>query len=147
MPTHPPNTPSPAVLARPAKGKRPGARPDPSGTIVDPNRKQAVLDSLMDRYLRNDVLSIQQSIVNHVEYTIARSRYKFDDEEAYMATAHSVRDRLIESWNDTNTHLKEEDPKRVYYLSMEYLQGRALMNAVYNLGIEPQYREAVSELG
>jgi len=36
-----------------------------------------------------------------VEYTMARSRYKFDDLEAYMATAYSVRDRLIEEWNDT----------------------------------------------
>lgn len=58
-----------------------------------------------------------------------------------------MRDRLIESWNDTNTYLKESDPKRVYYLSMEYLQGRALMNALYNLDIEPQYREALRELG
>ena len=36
-----------------------------------------------------------------VEYTMARSRYQFDDLEAYMATAYSVRDRLIEEWNDT----------------------------------------------
>ncbi len=36
-----------------------------------------------------------------VEYTMARSRYKFDNLEAYMATAYSVRDRLIEEWNDT----------------------------------------------
>ena len=36
-----------------------------------------------------------------VEYTMARSRYKFDDLEAYMAAAYSVRDRLIEEWNDT----------------------------------------------
>lgn len=41
-----------------------------------------------------------------VEYTLARSRYKFDEQEAYMATAYSVRDRLIEAWNDTNTYIK-----------------------------------------
>ncbi len=41
-----------------------------------------------------------------VEYTLARSRYKFDEQEAYMATAFSVRDRLIEAWNDTNTYFK-----------------------------------------
>jgi hypothetical protein len=43
-----------------------------------------------------------------VEYTLARSRYKFDDLEAYMATAYSVRDRLIESWNDTQTYMKTQ---------------------------------------
>lgn len=41
-----------------------------------------------------------------VEYTLARSRYIFDEQEAYMATAYSVRDRLIESWNDTQTYFK-----------------------------------------
>ena len=41
-----------------------------------------------------------------MEYTLARSRFKFDEQEAYMATAFSVRDRLIESWNDTNTYFK-----------------------------------------
>ncbi len=37
---------------------------------------------------------------------MARSRYKFDDQEAYMATAYSLRDRLIESWNDTQAYFK-----------------------------------------
>ena len=50
---------------------------------------------LADTYMQNDVLSIQQGIVNHVEYTMARSRYKFDDFEAYQATSLSLRDRLI----------------------------------------------------
>ena len=59
-----------------------------------------------DTYIRNDVLSIQESIVNHVEYTLARSRYKFDDFEAYQACAYSLRDRLIESWNDTQEYFK-----------------------------------------
>ena len=45
--------------------------------------------------MKNDVLSIQEGIVNHVEYTMARSRYKFDDFEAYQATSLSLRDRLI----------------------------------------------------
>ena len=54
------------------------------------------------------MLSIEESIVNHVEYTMARSRYKFDDQEAYMATAYSLRDRLIESWNDTQAYFKCE---------------------------------------
>ena len=59
-----------------------------------------------DTFKKSDVLSIQQSIVNHVEYTIARSRYKFDDLEAYQAAAFSLRDRLIESWNDTQQYFK-----------------------------------------
>ena len=41
-----------------------------------------------------------------------------------QATSLSVRDRLIESWNDTQQYFREQDPKRVYYLSMEFLMGR-----------------------
>ncbi len=78
---------------------------------------------------------------------IAIIRYKFDDLEAYMATSYSVRDRLIESWNDTQTYFREKDPKRVYYMSMEFLMGRSLLNALYNLDIQDRYREALDELG
>ena len=85
---------------------------DATGTIVDNRRDQEIIFKLMDAYIKNDKLSIQRSIVNHVEYTLARSRANFSDNEAYLATAHSVRDRLIEAWNDTNTWFKEEDPKR-----------------------------------
>jgi len=89
----------------------------------------------MDTYIKSDVLSIQESIVHHVEYTLARSRIRFNYNEAYQAVAYSLRDRLIESWNDTNNYLRETDPKRVYYLSMEYLMGRSLLNSLFNLNV------------
>lgn len=103
--------------------------------------------SLMDSYIKNDVLSVQSSIVNHVEYSIGRTRYRFDDFEAYQAASLSVRDRLIESWNDTNQFYREADPKRVYYLSMEFLMGRSLLNSLANLGLKDTYGEALSQLG
>ena len=56
---------------------------------------------LMSSYIGNDKKSVQRSIVNHVEYTLACTRFNFDDFAAYQATAYSVRDRLIEQWNDT----------------------------------------------
>ena len=58
--------------------------------------------SLMSSYIGGDQRSIQRSIVNHVEYTLARTRFDFDNKGAYQAAAYSVRDRLIEAWNDTN---------------------------------------------
>ncbi|GLI61446.1 hypothetical protein VaNZ11_003810 [Volvox africanus] len=108
---------------------------------------KARLYTLMDTYMKNDVLSIQEDIVNHVEYTLARSRVNFDNFEAYQATSLSLRDRLIERWNDTQTWFKEKDPKRVYYLSMEFLMGRSLLNTLYNLDIKEAYLEALAELG
>ena len=56
---------------------------------------------LMSSYIGSDQKSIQRSIVNHVEYTLARTRFNFDNLGAYQAASHSVRDRLIEGFNDT----------------------------------------------
>eukprot|EP00210_Caulerpa_lentillifera_P003854 g3681.t1 len=120
-----------------------GVRPDFGQTET----ASETLYTLMDTYIKNDVLSIQQSIVNHAEYTLARSRFNFDNQEAYQATAFSLRDRLIESWNDTQNYFREQDPKRVYYLSMEFLMGRSLLNTLYNLDVKDPYTEALRELG
>ena len=102
---------------------------------------------LMATYLKSDVTSLQVSVVNHIEYTLACTRFSFSEEAAFRATALSVRDRLIESYNDTNQFFHETDCKRGYYLSMEFLVGRYLQNAVVNLDLEENYREAVSDLG
>ena len=60
---------------------------DSPGGEASVRRQKDLLYSLMDSYTKNDVLSVQASIVNHVEYTIARSRYRFDDFEAYQVRA------------------------------------------------------------
>ena len=65
---------------------------------------QEKLWAMMDSYIGTDQRSIQRSIVNHVEYTLARTRFSFDDFGAYQAAAFSVRDRLIEAWNDTQQY-------------------------------------------
>jgi hypothetical protein len=58
-----------------------------------------------------------------------------------------VRDRLIESWNDTQQYFREQDPKRVYYLSMEFLMGRSLTNSLYNLEVKGTFSEGLRQLG
>lgn len=110
-------------------------------------KRNKLLSSLMSQYLARDVPAVQRQIVNHVEYTLARTRYNFDSFGAYQATAYSVRDRLIESWNDTQQYFTQRDVKRVYYLSLEYLMGRYLTNALMNIGIHNQFTEALAGLG
>ena len=58
----------------------------------------------MSAYIGSDQKSIQRSIVNHVEYTLARTRFNFDNLGAMQAASHSVRDRLIEGFNDTQQY-------------------------------------------
>ena len=141
-----------AALAQDAGPPLQAARPYSAAVLGEAGREgrgqnKELLYKLMDTYIGDDLVAIQSSVINHVEFTLARSRYKFDDTEAYYATAYSVRDRLIESWNDTQGHFFKVDPKRVYYLSMEFLQGRSLTNAVMNLGLSDKYVEALRELG
>lgn len=85
--------------------------------------------------------------MNHVEYTLAKTRFDFSIFHAYQAISHSVRDRLIEAFNDTAQYFTHHDCKRVYYLSIEFLMGRYLQNALINLELEDNYKEAVLELG
>jgi starch phosphorylase len=58
----------------------------------------------MSSYIGSDEHSIQRSIVNHVEYTLGLTRFNFDNFGAFQATTLSIRDRLIESLNDTNEY-------------------------------------------
>jgi starch phosphorylase len=67
--------------------------------------------------------------------------------DVYNAVAYTTRDGLIERFNKTHEHWAAKDSKFVYYLSAEFLMGRTLTNAVYNLGLEGKYAEALRSLG
>lgn len=90
---------------------------------------------------------IASNINYHAQYSSHFSPLKFEPEQAYYATAESVRDHLIQRWNETYMHFHRTDPKQTYYLSMEYLQGRALSNAVGNIDIRDAYAKALNKLG
>ncbi|KAF2077976.1 hypothetical protein CYY_000700 [Polysphondylium violaceum] len=117
--------------------------------VVPPTEKKkgSKLFALKTDFLKNDEDSIQKGILDHVEYTLARTKYNFDSFSAYQGSAYTVRDRLIERWNETQQYYTEKDPKRVYYLSMEFLMGRSLQNAIYNMGLKDEYHSALLELG
>jgi starch phosphorylase len=61
-----------------------------------------------------------------------------DDFAAYQSVAHSIRDRLLERWNATQVYTQSQDPKRVYYLSLEFLLGRTLDNAMLSMGVKDE---------
>ena len=102
---------------------------------------------LMRTYQESDIKSIQRSIVNHVEFTLAMTRFNFKDDGCYQATALSLKDRLLEAWNDTNQYFTKNNVKRVYYLSIEFLLGRLLQNTLNNVGIEDKYKDALMDIG
>jgi len=65
----------------------------------------------------------------------------------YQCIAIAVRTRLMDRWLETEKRYREADVKRVYYLSLEFLMGRTLQNAILNLDMEEEAREAIRELG
>lgn len=81
---------------------------------------------------RNDN-EFDQRFINHVETSLGRSLYNCDDFAAYEATSRSLRDNLVIDWNKTQQRLTTKDPKRIYYMSLEFLMGRALDNALINM--------------
>lgn len=58
----------------------------------------------MDEYVGHDKKSIQQQIMSHIEYTLAKSRFDFGLNHLIIAVKHSLFDRLIECGNDSNSH-------------------------------------------
>ncbi|KAK9331719.1 glycosyl transferase [Lipomyces starkeyi] len=89
----------------------------------------------------------QQEFIRHVETTLARSMYNCDDLAAYQAASQAIRDRLIVAWNKTQQKHTTKDRKRVYYLSLEFLMGRAMDNAMLNAGIKDITKSGVADLG
>ncbi|PYI32359.1 glycogen phosphorylase GlpV/Gph1 [Aspergillus indologenus CBS 114.80] len=89
----------------------------------------------------------ESELVRHIETTLARSLYNCDELAAYSGTALAFRDRLIIEWNKTQQRQASADQKRVYYLSLEFLMGRALDNAMLNVGLKDAAREGLKDLG
>ncbi|XP_022774554.1 alpha-1,4 glucan phosphorylase L isozyme, chloroplastic/amyloplastic-like isoform X2 [Durio zibethinus] len=106
--------------------------------------QQKVKDPITEK---EDASSIASSIKYHAEFNPLFSPEKFDLPKAFFATAQSIRDALIINWNTTYDYYEKLNPKQAYYLSMEFLQGRAMLNAIGNLGLTGGYAEALSKLG
>jgi len=110
-------------------------------------QRVALLWALLASYLPEDVKSIEKYFVQHVEYTLARGRGNLTQRGAFKALAFHVRDRLIERFKDTQIYFREKNCKRVAYLSLEFLIGRSLQNAIVNLGLEDTFGQAMRNLG
>jgi glycogen phosphorylase len=96
---------------------------------------------------RLDESGIVAGFAQRMMYTVAKDTYTASDFDAYMALSYSVRDRLMERWFKTQSAYYQADAKRVYYLSLEFLMGRALLNNVINLGSRHAHVQALRRLG
>ncbi|NQU63777.1 MAG: glycogen/starch/alpha-glucan phosphorylase, partial [SAR324 cluster bacterium] len=90
---------------------------------------------------------LKKDFKRHMTLTVAHNLNNSSPLDHYTALAHTVRDRIIARWVSTQETYYQENPKRIYYFSLEFLMGRTLGNAVLNLDLTEEIKEALSELG
>ncbi|KAF4552039.1 Glycogen phosphorylase [Elsinoe fawcettii] len=89
----------------------------------------------------------ESEVVRHIETTLARSLFNCDEAAGYAGAALAFRDRLVVEWNKTQQRQTLADQKRIYYLSLEFLMGRALDNAMLNVGLKDVAKDGLGDLG
>ncbi|MBN1103810.1 MAG: glycogen/starch/alpha-glucan phosphorylase [Deltaproteobacteria bacterium] len=93
------------------------------------------------------VEDLRKDIVKHLASTLGHDPSFAGSYYFFKATAHAVRDRLVDRWINTQRTYYSREAKRVYYLSMEFLPGRFLGNNVINMLIEDQCKQALRDHG
>ena len=94
-----------------------------------------------------DVPSLSKDFRHYYTHNLGRDKYCRSIHYHYAALALTVRDRLMERWKNTRYAYLDSDCRHGYYLSLEFLMGRALGNAMLNLGITDETSQALMDLG
>ncbi len=92
-----------------------------------------------------DAASLSEDLRRHFHVTLGRDAVGHSRRYLYQALGLTVRDRLVERWRRTRERYRVQQPKRVNYMSLEFLMGRALNNAVMNLELEEPVRAALQD--
>ena len=105
------------------------------------NKKTTVVASAFDKEL------FKRSVLYNVKTLYRKSLEEANDQQIFQAVAYAIKDQIVDQWLETQKQNEKNDPKTVYYLSMEFLMGRALGNNMINLLAYDQARDALEELG
>jgi glycogen phosphorylase len=109
--------------------------------------KDALTPAVETSHATSNTTSLKSNILHHIEFTLGRDPQTPDKYSCFMGLAYSIRDRLIERWIKSQRALYDTMAKRVYFLSMEFLPGRFLMNYLLSLNLADDARNALRELG
>jgi glycogen phosphorylase len=107
----------------------------------------ATLDSQFPEASATLLDELNREVERHLAYTLGHDDTEVDGHYLYRALAIAVRDRLITQWRETRSRMASSDNKKVYYLSLEFLIGRSLTNAIANLDLDASVRETLHQFG
>ena len=94
-----------------------------------------------------DKEAFKKVVKDNVKTLYRKTLEEATDQQIFQAVCYAVKDTIIDNWMDTQKAYEKKDPKTVYYLSMEFLMGRALGNSLINLKEYGEVAEALDELG
>ena len=89
----------------------------------------------------------KRSVLYNIKTLYRKTLEEATQQQIFQAVCYAVKDQIVDCWMDTQREYDEQDPKTVYYLSMEFLMGRALGNNLINLQAYKPVKEALDELG
>ena len=94
-----------------------------------------------------DKETFKKSVIYNVKNVFRKTIDEATPEQAFQAVAYAVKDVIIDEWIATHKEYEKQDAKTLYYLSMEFLMGRALGNNIINIMALPEVKEVLDELG
>ena len=107
----------------------------------------AVKDKTHTPLVPSAATPIKESLENHLTFSCFKTAVVATPRDWYATAAYTVRDHVIERWVKTAENYYAKDPKRVYYLSLEFLIGRMLTNAALNVGVKDEVSAGLGALG
>ena len=89
----------------------------------------------------------KRSVLYNVKTLYRKTLEEATPQQIFQAVAYAIKDAVVDKWMTTQQEFEKQDPKTVYYMSMEFLMGRALGNNIINLQAYKPVKEALDELG
>jgi len=107
------------------------------------------LEPVLESELRSGsgVESLRGAVLAKLAYAVGKTTPDASPRDWFIATALTVRDRIVQGWQRSYEKTKTDRTKRVYYMSLEFLIGRLMFDALTNLGLTERMREALAGLG